>query len=77
MRLTIILAKLVFFFCHIEGFKWEQKVSINFRLKLKKATTETFEMLKHAYGEECLSRTNGFEWHKRYIETQKVRMQKS
>jgi hypothetical protein len=25
-------------------------------------------MLKSAYGEECLSRTNVFEWHKRFKE---------
>jgi hypothetical protein len=34
-------------------------------------------MLKSAYGEECLTRTSVFEWHERYIEAQKVRMQKS
>jgi hypothetical protein len=28
--------------------------------------TETFEMLKSAYGEECLSRTSVFEWHVRF-----------
>jgi hypothetical protein len=27
-----------------------------------------FEMLKSAYGEECLSRTSVFEWHKRFKE---------
>jgi hypothetical protein len=34
-------------------------------------------MFKNAYGEECLWRTRVFEWHKWYIEAQKVRMQKS
>jgi hypothetical protein len=33
-------------------------------------------MLKSAYGEECLLRTSVFEWHKRFKEGQKVRMQK-
>jgi hypothetical protein len=32
------------------------------------ATTETSEMLKSAYGEECLSRTSVFEWHKSFKE---------
>jgi transposase len=27
-----------------------------------------FEMLKSAYGEECLSRTSVFEWHKNFKE---------
>jgi hypothetical protein len=30
--------------------------------------TETFETLESAYGEECLSRTSVFEWHKRFKE---------
>jgi hypothetical protein len=33
---------------------------IKFCVKLKKTATETFEMLKRAYGEECLSRTSVF-----------------
>jgi hypothetical protein len=44
----------------------EQKAAIKFCAKLKKAATETFEMLKRAYGEECLSSTSVFEWHKTY-----------
>jgi hypothetical protein len=34
-------------------------------------------MLKSTYGEESLSRISVFEWHKRYMEAQKVRLQKS
>jgi hypothetical protein len=33
-------------------------------------------MLENAYGEECLSKTGVFKWHEKYIEAQKVRMQK-
>jgi hypothetical protein len=33
-------------------------------------------MLKSAYGEKCLSRTDVFELHKRFKEAQKVKMQK-
>jgi hypothetical protein len=32
----------------------EQRAAITFCVKLKKTATETFEMLKSAYGEECL-----------------------
>jgi hypothetical protein len=35
----------------------EQRPVIKFCVKLKKTAIETFEMLKSAYGEECLSRT--------------------
>jgi hypothetical protein len=33
----------------------EQTAAITFFVKLKKTATETFEMLKSAYGEECLT----------------------
>jgi hypothetical protein len=49
---------------------------MKFCVKLKETATETFEMLKSAYGEEFLSRTSVSEWHKRFKEAQKVRMQK-
>jgi hypothetical protein len=39
----------------------EQRAAIRFCAKLKKTATET-EMLKSAYGEECLSRTSVFQW---------------
>jgi hypothetical protein len=59
IRITVVLVKLIF--CSIEGFKMEQRAAINFCAKLKIMATETFEMLKTAYGEECLSRTSVFE----------------
>jgi hypothetical protein len=55
----------------------EQRAAIMFCVELKKTATETFEMLKSAYGEERLLRTSVFQWHKRFKEVQKVRMQKS
>jgi hypothetical protein len=54
----------------------EQRAGIKFCVKLKETTTETFEMLKTAYVEECLSRTSVLEWHKMFKEAQKVRIQK-
>jgi hypothetical protein len=55
----------------------EQRAAMKFYVKLKKSSPETFGILKSAYGEECLSRISVFEWHKRFKEAQKVRMQKS
>jgi hypothetical protein len=46
----------------------EQRAVIKFCVKLKQTATETFEILKSTYGEECLPRTSGFEWHKRFKE---------
>jgi transposase len=46
----------------------EQRAANKFCVKLKKTATETFEMLKSAYGEECLLITSMFEWHKMFKE---------
>jgi hypothetical protein len=39
----------------------EQRAVIKFCVKLRKTTTETFEMFKSACDEECLSRISVFE----------------
>jgi hypothetical protein len=49
MRITIVLVKLVF--CRIEGFKMERRATIKLCVKLNKAATERFEMLRSAYDE--------------------------
>ena len=46
----------------------EQHVSVKFCVKLGKSTTETYDLLKKVYGDECLSRTQVFEWFKRFKE---------
>jgi hypothetical protein len=71
MRIAVVLAKLAFFFRRVENFKMDHRVAIKFFfffVKLKKTAFETFEMLKSAYGEECLSRINVFESHKGFKE---------
>ena len=61
--------------CHIvisrrkmEDCKIEQRVNIKFLVKLRKSMIETFHLLTEAYGDDCLSRTRVFEWHKRFSE---------
>lgn len=44
----------------------EQRTNIKFLAKLGRTPTETFEMLKAAYGDQTLSRARVFEWHKRF-----------
>jgi hypothetical protein len=46
--------------------KIEQCVCIKFRMKLDKSATETFEMLREAFGEHSLSWTAVFEWQSRF-----------
>jgi hypothetical protein len=43
----------------------EQQVNIKFLVKLKKSTTETFQLLTEAYSED---RARIFEWHKQFLE---------
>ena len=49
----------------------EQRVNVKFCVKLGKSATEMYDMLKKEYGDECLSRTEVFEWFKRFKEGRK------
>ena len=44
----------------------EQRVCVKFCFILGKTFTETFQMLQQAYGEDCLSRTQCYEWYQRF-----------
>lgn len=46
----------------------EQRINVKFLVKLEKSATETHSLLKQVYGDGCLSRTQVFEWHKRFKE---------
>jgi len=41
---------------------------VKFCVKLGKSATETHDLLKKVYGDECLSRTQDFDWFKRFKE---------
>jgi hypothetical protein len=41
-------------------------VNITFCVKLGKTPTENYEMLRNVYNDEALSRSNIFEWFKRF-----------
>jgi hypothetical protein len=45
----------------------EQRVCIKFCQKLGKTATETYEMLRQAFGETALSLSKTFEWYSRFI----------
>ncbi|GFT48211.1 hypothetical protein TNCV_4022971 [Trichonephila clavipes] len=42
-------------------------MNIRFCARLLKSATEAYETLKHVYGSNTLSRTQAFEWHRRFI----------
>ena len=44
----------------------ELHVCVNFCFKLEKTFTETFQMSQQAYGKDCLSRTQCYEWYQRF-----------
>ena len=44
----------------------EQRICVKFCVKIGKYVTETFEMLKIAFGEEAMCRTHTYEWWKRF-----------
>ena len=46
----------------------EQRNAVKFCFKLGKSASETFELIKQAYGDDALSRTRDFEWHKVFKE---------
>ena len=46
----------------------QQHVNVKFCVKLGKSATETYDLWKKIYGDECLSRTQVFEWFKRIKE---------
>jgi hypothetical protein len=64
--MKIVLVKLVF--ASYRRFQNGTKSRNKFCVKLKKTGTETVEMLKSAWGEKCLFRTNVLELHKRFKE---------
>jgi hypothetical protein len=44
----------------------EQRICVKFCVKLGKSFTETFAMLKTAFGNEALGRIQTYEWWKRF-----------
>src|SRR5215469_10129469 len=44
----------------------EQRVCVKFCFKLENPFTEAFQMLQQAYEEDCLSRTQCYEWYQRF-----------
>ncbi|PNF28416.1 hypothetical protein B7P43_G16337 [Cryptotermes secundus] len=49
----------------------EQRANIKFLTKLGKSATETYNLLTEVYGDQCLSRTQVFEWFKKFMEGRK------
>jgi len=48
----------------------EQHVCMKFCFKLRNTFSDTFKILKHAFGDEAMSRTQTHEWYKCFKEGQ-------
>ena len=46
----------------------EQRICIKFCFKIRKTTTETYQLLQQAYGEDAMGRTQVFDWFRRFKE---------
>ena len=46
----------------------EQRANLKFLAKLGKTPSESFAMMQQVYGEETMSSTRAFEWHKKFKE---------
>ncbi|GFX20489.1 uncharacterized protein TNCV_3488461 [Trichonephila clavipes] len=49
----------------------EQRMNINFCVRLRKRATETYEIIKHVYGSDTFLGTQAFERHRRFREGRK------
>ena len=67
-RVFVCIASAVLLFSDTGGMAEvdEQRVCIKFYVRLGKTGSETFEKLKPAFGDSCMSRSRTFEWFGRF-----------
>ena len=53
--------------CTMRG-STEQRICIKFCFKIGKNATETYQLLRQAYGEDAMGRTQVFDWFRRFTE---------
>ena len=46
----------------------EQRINLKFLVRLGKTPTEALKLLQEVYGDDTMSRTRLFEWHRRFKE---------
>ena len=65
-----ILIKLRFFgfFSLVQRMSVEQRINLKFLVRLGKSPTEALKLLQEVYGDDPLSRTHVFDWHRRFKE---------
>ena len=53
---------------NLHGMNLEQRTNLKFLVRLGKTPSECLELLQQVYGNNAMSRTRVFEWHKRFKE---------
>ena len=63
-----------FLWCHCASMELtvDQRYAVKFCYKLGKSASETFKLIKQAYGDDALSCTGVFEWHKIFKEVREL-----
>lgn len=51
---------------------FEQRVNVKFCVKLGKTPSETYQMMKQAYGDVCMSKHSVIEWHRKFRKGREV-----
>ena len=57
-----------FFFSLVRRMSVEQQINVKFLIRLGKTPTEALKLLQEVHGDDAMSRTCLFEWHKRFKE---------
>ena len=56
------------FLIDVQILRMEERAVIKFHAKLGKNVPETFRIMQRVYDNDCLSRSNVFVWHKRFLD---------
>lgn len=52
---------------------YEQRLAVDFCVRIGKSAEETYPMLKTAYGDDCFSEHQIIRWHKSFLHFRRVR----
>ena len=63
---NLIKLRIFGFFSLVRRMRVEQRINLKFLDRLGKIPTEALKLLKEVYGDDTMSRTRFFEWHRRF-----------
>jgi len=66
LEVRLLRFKCLYVFVIGAKMSFEQRANIKFCFKIGKTFTETFQLMKQVYGDDCLSRSRVHEWFQRF-----------